>query len=190
MSYFVSYCKRHYTGDKPLYLAGGQKEDPTSCLRLCSAGESSLEEFRASHEEADDRIMLSIHQVYLKNDKTGSITVLTPDTDILVTLLYHLNKQRKGFHLYLMRNGSAVKVPWKKQWVVFPLLDVVSNFGDPVISQLPAGHALTGCDTVAKVGTKTAMLKTLTSTEDDHMLLDFGRDRLDSDICLPLPRSF
>ena len=30
LSYFVSYCKKHYTGDKPLYLAGGQKEDPRS----------------------------------------------------------------------------------------------------------------------------------------------------------------
>ena len=64
-----------------------------------------------------------------------------------------------------MRNGSALKVPGKKQWELFPLLD-----------------ALTGCDTVAKVGTKTAMLKTLMCEEEDHMLLDFGRDRLDSDM--------
>ena len=104
--------------------------------------------------EADDRIMLSIHQAYLKNDKSSSITVLKPDTDILVTLLYHLNKQWQGLNLFLMRKDSALKVPGKKQWEVFPLLDVVSNFGDHVINQLPAGHALTGCDTVAKVGTK------------------------------------
>ena len=182
LSFFVSYCKRNYTGDKPLYVAGGQAEDPTTCLKLSGGNESSLDEFRASHEEADDRIMLSIHQVYLQNNKSVSVTVLTPDTDILVSLLYHLNNEWNGLNLFLMKNSSALKVPGKKQWEVFPLLDVVSHFGDPVISQLPAGHALTGCDTVAKVGTKAAMLKTLMSEEDDHMLLDFGRDRLDNDM--------
>ena len=126
--------------------------------------------------------MLSIHQVYLQNNKSVSVTVLTPDTDILVSLLYHFNNEWNGLNLFLMKNSSALKVPGKKQWEVFPLLDVVSHFGDPVISQLPAGHALTGCDTVAKVGTKAAMLKTLMSEEDDHMLLDFGRDRLDNDM--------
>ena len=35
---------------------------------------------------------------------------------------------------------------------------------------------------VAKVGTKAAMLNTLMSEEDDHMLLDFGKYRLDSDM--------
>ena len=45
---------------------------------------------------------------------------------------------------------------------------------------MPAGHSLTGCDTVAKVGTKNALLKSL---EGDYNLIgDFGRDRLDDDI--------
>ena len=81
-----------------------------------------------------------------------------------------------------MKNGLALKVPGKKQCEVFSLLDVVSHFGDPVISQLPAYHTFTGCDNFAKVGTKAAMLNTLMSEEDDHMLLDFGKYRLDNDM--------
>lgn len=42
---------------------------------------------------------------------------------------------------------------------------------------MPAGHALTGCDTVAKVGTKLAMLKKLKHCND--LISDFGHDRLD-----------
>ena len=31
LSYFVSYCKRHYSGSKVLYLAGGIKDAPSLC---------------------------------------------------------------------------------------------------------------------------------------------------------------
>ena len=53
---------------------------------------------------------------------------------------------------------------------------------EAVIRQLPAAHALTGCDTVAKVGTKDAILKTLMSQDPDDTIVDFGRDRLDSEM--------
>ena len=86
-----------------------------------------MDEFRAYHEEANNWIMLLIHQVYLENNKSVSVTVLTPDTDILVSLLHHLNNEWKGLNLFLMKNGLALKVPGKKQWKVFPLLDVVSH---------------------------------------------------------------
>ena len=49
-----------------------------------------------------------------------------------------------------------------------------------VVDCLPAGHSLTGCDTVAKVGTEKRLLKTL---ELSHGLIsDFGKDVLDDEI--------
>ena len=73
-----------------------------------------------------------------------------------------------------MRNGSATKVAGKKQ-------DVITHFSSSVINQLPAGHALIGCDTVAKVGTTAAMLKLLIQ-ENEEQIVDFGSDRMDGDM--------
>ncbi len=44
---------------------------------------------------------------------------------------------------------------------------------------LPLFHALSGCDTVAKVGTKPPLLKLLET--DDEMLQDFGQENLNED---------
>ena len=59
--------------------------------------------------------------------------------------------------------------------------DVIAHFGSSVINQFPAAHALTGCNTVAKIGTKAAILRLLVQ-ENDRPLTDFGRDRMDSDM--------
>ena len=48
-----------------------------------------------------------------------------------------------------------------------------------LVDCLPAGHSLTGSDSVAKVGTKAAMFKSL-ETEGD-LIEDFGVDRLDEE---------
>ena len=181
LSYFVSYCKRHYSGSKVLYLAGGLKDDPSSCTKLSDGVATIARAYRASHEEADGRMMLSIHQIYLENGRSGSVAVLSPDTDVLVSLLFHIQNTWQGLELLLMRNGSAIKVSGKKQWEFFHLSDVIAHFGSSVINQLPAAHALTGCDTVAKIGTKAAMLRLLVQ-ENDEPLTNFGRDRMDSDM--------
>ena len=44
----------------------------------------------------------------------------------------------------------------------------------------PAGHALTSCDTVAKVGTKKELLHILNSF--DPLITGFGREALDYDM--------
>ena len=63
---------------------------------------------------------------------------------------------------------------------LFPLNAVLENYNKHVIDQLPAAHCLTGCDTVAKVGTKSSMLKVL--IEHDQLLTHFGKDLLDEDM--------
>lgn len=51
-----------------------------------------------------------------------------------------------------------------------------------VINQLPAAHCLTGCDTVAKVGTKKSLLKALNT--NNPLISDFGKESLDGDMIL------
>ena len=147
LSYFVSYCKRLYSGSKVLYLAGGLTDDPSSCTKLSSGVATIARAYRASHEEADDRMMLSIHQIYLEHGRSGSVAVLSPDTDVLVSLLFHLQNTWQGIEILLMRNGSTIKVLGKKQREVFQLSD-------------------TGCNTVAKIGTNAAMLRFLVQEND------------------------
>ena len=52
--------------------------------------------------------------------------------------------------------------------------NLVNLFG--VVDILPAAHALTGCDTTSKVGTKTKVLKTAISCADQ--LKTFGEDEI------------
>ena len=47
-----------------------------------------------------------------------------------------------------------------------------------MINCWPAGHALTGCDTVSRVGTKHALLK---AQSYGYLIKDFGVDILDGD---------
>ena len=99
-------------------------------------------------------LILSIHEIFLESSRSGSVTVLSADTDVLESLLFHLNDTWPGFELLLMRNGSAINVAGEKQWEVVHLQDIFTHFSSSVINQLLAGHTLTGSDTVANVGKK------------------------------------
>lgn len=95
-NFFVNYCVSKYKHPKPLYIAGGLTNDPDRCSITLNGKIEEAKEFRASHEEADDRMMYSIHQIYKikKTPVPGSarycITVVSTDADIFVVLLYHL----------------------------------------------------------------------------------------------------
>ena len=90
------------------------------------------------------------------------VTVVSPDADIFVVLLYHLRNTWPELKLFVMRKGQ-IKVDKRRQNEIDPVNILVEKMGGKVVDQLPAGHSLTGCDTVAKVGTKLAMIRTLTS---------------------------
>ena len=68
----------------------------------------------------------------------------------------------------------------KPQQELYPLHLLLSKLDPTVIDQLPAGHAPTSCDTVAKVGTKEKLLHILNSF--DPLITGFGREALDDDI--------
>ena len=71
-----------------------------------------------------------------------------------------------------MANNNATKTSAR---VVPP-----PSFTLQIIGQLPAGHNLTGCDTVAKVGTKKELLNI--SNSFDPLIAGFGSKALDDDM--------
>ncbi len=48
-----------------------------------------------------------------------------------------------------------------RQNELYPLHDLILSMDTGVVDYRPAGHALTRCNSVAKVGTKASMLKAL-----------------------------
>ena len=71
-------------------------QDPEKCTVISGGEAKKAVAYRASHEEADDRMMLGIHQLYKKytinsplNNHRLLITVVTSDTDIYIVLMYH-----------------------------------------------------------------------------------------------------
>ena len=95
---FVKYCIAHYKSTKPLYIAG-VTDDRDKCTVISGGEGKEPVAYRASHKEADDRMLFSIHQLYKKYTidssfikNSLSITVVTPDTDIFFVLMYCLKK--------------------------------------------------------------------------------------------------
>ena len=111
-NHFVIYCFRNYTSAKRLYIAGGLEGDPERCSLIWNGIE----------READDRIMYSIQQIYLRISASHNptITVVTPDADIFVVLLYHLKNNWKDMNLYMLKKGP-VKIAAKMQKELHPL---------------------------------------------------------------------
>ena len=177
--FFVKYCSSHYKSAKPLYLAEGLKSDPDKCTVISDGLINEAIEFRASHEEADDRIMFSVAKITALSTESCSVSVVSPDTDIFVNLLYYLQSAWHGLNLYLLRKGDF-KVKTIRQKELLSLHLLLGKVESSLVRSLPAGHALTGCDTVSKVGTQLTLLKAL--KQYSHFITDFGLDVPDEDM--------
>ena len=97
---------------KAAVYSGGLTDDPEKCIVISGGEKKEAVAYHASHEEADDRMMFSIHQLYKKYTinksyikDSLSITVVTPefDTDIFVVLMYNLKNTWKDLGLYLLK---------------------------------------------------------------------------------------
>ena len=62
-----------------------------------------------------------------------------------------------------------------------PFHDLVEKISNDIIEILPAVHALTGCDTTSKIGTKEAALKTANVCGYEHLCF-FGKHELMNDM--------
>lgn len=110
-------------------------------------------ELRTTHEEAD--VIIVQRMVHLAS-KVDSIKVVCDDTDVFVLLMYFYVTEKLACNVY-MENTSAPKV-------VIDIRASVDN-NKVLICNLPAAHALSGCDTTSSlfgIG-KTTIVKVLKS---------------------------
>ena len=96
------------------------------------------------------------------------------DTDVFVCLLYHFTVNWRDFglqELWLVHNSGVKRS-------ILPLHDICTAQGDELTLCLPALHALTGCDTTSKIGTKLAALNTICKPGDCSMIQNFSSPQL------------
>ena len=79
------------------------------CSVIMNGNIEEAKDFRASHEEADDRIIYIIHKIYQKTSDKCCLTVVPDDADIFVTLLYHLKNNWHGLELGADRISGPVR---------------------------------------------------------------------------------
>lgn len=143
--YFMNWVVKNCEIDKEVYFGG--IPDGSHCIKLVCGITLECPELSSVQEEADDRLMFHINH----GCKSGvrSVLVLSPDADVLTCLLYHLQKTWTLDELYLkLGRGKTV-----------PLHMLVQKLEHDIVANLPAIHALSGCDTTSKVGSKLACLK-------------------------------
>ena len=100
------------------------------------------------------------------------------DTDVFVSLMYHF--------------VSWVQTGLREIWVhhtgdTSPLHEAVTNLPEEVVRMLPAAHALSGCDTTSKVGTKLQAFRAAQKPEH-HPLIEFGIAPLTEDMSIAAER--
>ncbi|KAL4720666.1 hypothetical protein ACJJTC_019395 [Scirpophaga incertulas] len=154
--------------DKELYICGGF-DDPTKCFKLQGATSafSEVTDLKSNHLEADCRIFCHIFQAVKQNMQT-EIIILSPDTDIFVLGIYFWHKIEKLGCRGLWFEGSRKK----NRFLGCHL--AAKSLGENVCNVLPALHALTGCDTTSRVGTKKQMLSAAKLDFVQEALLTLG----------------
>ena len=123
----------------------------------------------------DDRLVF-ITADCLKNTNTNTKSIGSTDTDVLISLLFHIGNchwidDNKVLHL-IWGSGTSRKI--------IDLNQLGNDVGWDIINTLPAYHAFTGCDTTSDVGSKAAIFKL--SSEDYSILKSFGAQILSPEI--------
>ena len=132
------------TSEQEIVVAGGFKDEREV---LSSKTSTDIAQLRATHEEADTRLVL-----HALNCPFEVVVVASKDTDVLVMLLARFPNMQCE-HLW-MRIGTA------KQHKYIPIRETFNNLPRGAAGSLSAFHALTGCDTTSffvNIGKKTSM---------------------------------
>ena len=120
--------------EQELVVAGGC-ENPE--IVLSSSGKC-MTHLKSSHEEADTRLVL--HAIDASKNDFKRIIVQCRDTDVLVLLTYHQTTEEVW-----MAVGTAKKPRY------IPVHDIRTSLPNNIIKNLPAYHAITGCDTTSQL---------------------------------------
>lgn len=168
-TYFYQWMLKTYMGDKSIFF-GGLKGG--YCFRINDGEGYEVPELFSSQEEADERISFHINHANMKDLK--KVLVVSPDTDVLVCLIYHVQETWHFEELYL-RLGSGKS----KKFVA--IHEMAKNIRPSLVQHFPSYHALTGCDTTSKVGAK---LSCFTKSLNLELLNGFGEQPLTEEMII------
>ena len=171
--FFISWVVSNYDGDIPVYLGGCHIDSKDFCYKVVKREVINALRLKCHYDEADDRIMFHVNDD-VKLDNFEVVHVVSGDTDVFVSLMYHyLTWKRLGLQQICVHHIGNVS----------PVHEAVENLSDVVVCILPAVHALSGCDTSSKVGTKVQAFKAAQKSEH-RSFITFGIAPLDEDMFL------
>ena len=162
--FYVEWLTTNYKGSKVLYLGISPKS-----WHVSNGHASPFARLDCTHEEADDRMMYHIQDILCHRTNPTTITLLSGDTDVFVSLLYHFSinwKQQGLIELWLIRNSGVKRS-------ILPLHAMCSTLKSDLLKCLPALHALTGCDTTSKISTKLSAVNNVLKPDDASLILNF-----------------
>ena len=154
-----------------MYLGGCHALERDGCLKIVNGQSSLIRLLKCSYDEADDRIMFHLNHA-VKVDRFEAAHVMTGDTDIFVNLMYYFHDWRA--------NGLS-EIWFHHLGNITPVHQAVDNLPDTVVEILSAIHALSGCDTTSKIGTKLQAFKAAHKPEYVD-LKHFGVAQLDDNM--------
>lgn len=160
-----AFCLNHTSRNKLVITSSS--DTPTEIYKGVAIQRRDIS---TSHEEADNIIVQQA--VMCAKCQSGTIVVVADDTDVFILLLYHYLQENLTCPLFMTS-------PIQQRSVIDIKATVKAH--QPIIPNLPAAHALSGCDTVASyygVG-KGTVLKTLTAFPDSLTTLGC----LDAQLC-------
>ena len=174
IKWVVTKCHKNF--DKDVFLGGAHKDDPDQCISIKCSTISDERLLRCSHEEADDRLFYHLNHA-ARVENYNSVIVASTDTDIFVSSIYHYSKLKDcGLQNFWLTSGRGESRSF------FPVHSLYEQLPTNVADVLPAVHALTGCNTVSKVGTKSRALKA--SFDHYNLIQDFGKAALSEDMMI------
>ncbi len=133
-------------------LSGMGGEVPYTCLSVQMDVVQPRPELDTNIEEADIRLIP--HALHASSNGAERLVVLSNDTDVLVALLHHCMILRNhGLQELWMKAGIADTTQY------IPVHTLAVKKSHDICRVLPAIHALSGCDSVSKFGTKLSALK-------------------------------
>lgn len=131
--------------DCEMYICGGF-EDPTKCFKLKGSSFSEAFELNSNHLEADSRMFC--HMFHAVRVQDVHIIILSADTDVFILGIHFWNSLARLGCLGLWFHGSHKK----KHFLGCHL--AAESLGENICHILPALHAVSGCDTTSRFGTK------------------------------------
>ena len=131
--------------EKLLFLVGSHKEGDTMCYSLINGFVTEERLLECTHEEANDRIFFHANHA-IKVGRYSSVVIASPDIFVAATHFKKLNYLNLE-ELWFVSSRSDSRT-------VFPIHELADDLDPDLAEILPAIHALTGCDTASKIGTK------------------------------------